>query len=85
MNKEAFLKDREGNFSIKRLGFWRSLNHWISMGWITLGYLLAKGKYDLAVNLVEAAALTTFGFAGVIVSEFFAKIKTKIEDNKNVD
>lgn len=78
----SFLKDCRGNKSSKRLGFLTSLANWFAMGWITLAVLLWKDQYQYAVDLVQAAGLACFGFAGVIASEFFAKTKN---EKDNVD
>lgn len=75
-----FLKDGKGRLSSKRLGFLKSLNHWIAMGWVTLIWLLVKKEYDLAINLVEASALVTFGFASVVASEWFSKNNSSKKD-----
>lgn len=80
MNSQ-FLKDKNGEFSSKRLGFLSTLLIAIISTLITLATLLYKDKLELAISLIDSIWLASFGFAGVVATEFFGKKKNENDIN----
>jgi len=72
---KEFLQDSNGCLSSKRLGFLTALLVAIITTLLTLGVLLLNDKFILAIDLVDSVWLATFGFSGVVASEFFRRRK----------
>lgn len=77
------LKDPKGNISSKRYGFILSLYSWLAMSWGVVFYLMIKEQYQFIVDILQSIALATFGFSGVVASEFFGKNKKDKEDQND--
>lgn len=70
-----FLKDSENQFSSKRLGFIGSIIIATVASAACISFFLFKGKYSLAVELVNSIWLASLGFAGAVASEHLLKKK----------
>ena len=72
---KQFLQDSNGELSSKRLGFLATLFVAIITTLTTLAFLLFNDKFILAIDLIDSIWLATFGFSGVVASEFFRRKK----------